>query len=299
MRRPRRLQPGARWLVTVRCARAQFRLRPDHQRLHALGFFLGRALQAHPGVQLHAAVQMSNHIHLVLTDTQGELDRFMERFLGPLAKALNAFEGVRGQVFERRYAATEILDDDALLERIVYTLTNPAAADLVAGLHEWPGLCLGPGGQEEASFQRFRKPAYDRALRAAGGDVSAVRPEDFLEIVNVEIHLPELDRDRDVRSEVQRAVQLRLDQLAEARAGKRVLGAQKVLAQKVWDAPEHPKRSPMPLCHASSLELWLAFRDAWRDFVRTFRQASAVFRAGVLDVPFPEWSFRPSSPILP
>jgi REP element-mobilizing transposase RayT len=298
MRRPRRLQPGARWFVTVRCARAQFRLRPDTQRLHALGLFLGRALAAHTGVHLHAVIQMSNHLHLVLTDTQSELDRFMERFLGPLAKALNAIDGVSGQVFERRYAATEILDDGALVDRLAYAVTNPGAADLVARVEDWPGLCLWPGGQEEASFQRFRKPAHDRAVRAAGGDASAVRREDFLEIVRVELALPELDSGRDVRGEVSRVVRHRLGELAEKRGGKRVLGARKVLAQKVWDAPERPKRSPMPLCHASSLELWVAFRDAWRDFVRSFREASALFRAGFLHVRFPEWSFRPSLPIL-
>jgi hypothetical protein len=34
----------------------------------------------------------------------------------------------RGQSTERGYAAIEIVDDDALLDRIVYTVTNPAAA---------------------------------------------------------------------------------------------------------------------------------------------------------------------------
>ena len=59
---------------------------------------------------------------------------------GTFAKALNEMDRVRGQVYERRYSAIEILDDDALVDRIVYTLTNPAAADLVAEVEARPGL---------------------------------------------------------------------------------------------------------------------------------------------------------------
>ena len=146
--------------------RAEYRLRPDIGRVHAVGVFLGRALQAHPGIKLFAAAQMSNHLHLVLEDRDGHLDRFMCHFLSPLARALNAMDLVRGQVWERRYSAIEILDDDALRDRIAYTMTNPLPPDLVERLEDWPGLLLGPGGAPFGEFARFRKRDFDRARRA-------------------------------------------------------------------------------------------------------------------------------------
>ena len=40
----------------------------------------------------------------------------MAQLLSPLAKALNAMDDLRGQVWERRYSAIEILDEVALVD---------------------------------------------------------------------------------------------------------------------------------------------------------------------------------------
>lgn len=285
MRAPRRLRPSTRWFITVRCMRAQYRLRPDIARTHAFGYFLGRALAAHSGVRLFAAVQMSNHLHLVLEDQHGRLDRFMAQLLSPLAKALNAMDELRGQVWERRYSAIEILDDEALVDRIAYTLTNPAAANLVDDVHHWPGLLLGPGGTTFGEYTRFRKPAFDRA-RYAGLDVEE---KDFTETVHILV-----DSGPEAAAE---AVQARVEALRRGRTGP-VLGVADVLKQRPLDAPKRSKRSPAPLCHTAHLGTWLAFRDAWKAFVANYRAASKAFRDGALETPFPDWTFRPSIPHL-
>ena len=61
---------------------------------------------------------------------------------------------------------------------------------------------------------------------------------------------------------------------------------------------EHPKRSPMPLCHASTGDLWLAFREGWRRFVGAYRAASAAFREGAFGTVLPDFCFRPWTPPL-
>ena len=269
VRSPRRLVPGAVWFVTVRCARAQFRLRPDPARVDAFGRALGRALELHPTIRLFGAVQMSNHIHLVLEDGTGVLDRFMCQFLGPLAKAVNGIDGTSGQVYERRYSAIEILDDESLLDRIAYTVANPVAAGLVERVEDWPGVVLGPGFAEERTFSR-----------AEGGDVA------------VTVHSP-VPRER-----VRALVEGRIVEIARARGQKPVLGVAKVLRQDVFGAPEQPKRSPAPECLAACARLREAFRERWRDFIDAYRRASAAFRTGALGAHFPDWSFRPSLPLL-
>ncbi len=267
MRSPRRLAPNTVWFVTARCARAQFRLRPDPERVEAFGRALGRALEVHPAVRLFAAVQMSNHLHLVVEDGAGVLDRFMCQFLGPLAKAVNELDDVSGQVYERRYSAIEILDDGALLDRITYTLTNPVAAGLVERVELWPGLIVGPGFVESRIFARKG-------------------PEKGELWVDVDVPLP--------REWVRSGVRSREEHLLKDRGRRPVLGTAKVLAQSVFGAPEHPKRGPAPICLAACAELREEFRVRWRAFVDAYRRASAAFRTGALEVPFPDWSFRPS-----
>ena len=97
--------------------------------------------------------------------------------------------------------------------------------------------------------------------------------------------------------EAAHAVGARVEALRRARTG-RVLGVDRVLRQRTLDAPRRPKRSPAPLCHAAHRHVWLAFRDAWRAFVADYRAASKAFRAGALATPFPDWTFRPSTPLL-
>lgn len=154
MRTPRQLTPGAWWSVTVRCARAEFRLRPDQERTNALGFFLAKALKACPGIRLVAATQMSNHIHLVLRDDASELSTFMCRFEGPLAKSLNKLDETRGQVFERRFTGIKAIDRDAVLDCVAYAAMNPVEAGLVRTNQDWPGLLVWPGQEQDLAFGR-------------------------------------------------------------------------------------------------------------------------------------------------
>ena len=293
MRRPRRLTPGARWFVTVRCARSQFRLLPDDERTELFKFLLAKALARCPGVAFHAAAQMSNHFHLVLTDHDSELANLMEYFDGQLARALNAVDRVRGQVFERRYSAIEIVDDDALLDRIVYAITNPVAAGLVRTYHDWPGLDGWFGKAEVLPCACFRWRAHRRAVDDASR-LGQPRPsrEDFTDRVDLVFTATDaVDVER-----VRNAILNREERIADAHSGD-VLGARAVLEVDPFDSPRRSKRGPMPLCHASTRETWMAFRDGWRRFVGAYREASQAFRRGAVSAWFPAHTFRPMAPL--
>ena len=58
------------------------------------------------------------------------------------------------------------MDDDALLNRIVYTVTNPSAANLVSTVEGWAGLCVWRGGVTSLEGSRLRKKNCDRAVAA-------------------------------------------------------------------------------------------------------------------------------------
>lgn len=253
------------------------------------GFFLGRALDRYPGIHLHAVVQMSNHLHMVVTDRAGELSRFMRDFLGPLARAINEHDDTRGPFFERRYAATEIIDDDALLERIVYTLTNPVASKLVEAPEAWPGVVLGPGLRAEAEFSLPRPHQNHEANEnARASDAHVESPPTATVRIRCDRPMALM------RKRLQTLIQIRLSGLTSQRNGRPVLGRERVVMVDVFGAPDKPKRSRMPLCHAGSNDMYRLFKEGWRAFVNAYRRASASFRQGILDTPFPEHCFKPS-----
>ncbi|MEM1023962.1 MAG: hypothetical protein AAF627_02055 [Myxococcota bacterium] len=276
MRRPRQLTPGAWWSVVVRCARSEFRLRPDSERTQAVGFFLAKALKACPGIKLAAVSQMSNHMHLVLRDDESQLSNFMCRFEGPLAKMLNVLDDTRGQVFEKRFTSIQAIDPDAVLECIVYSVMNPVSAHLVARIEDWPGLLVWPGKESALRFSRNRP-----LMRSPSTEESYV------------LSIPQELLCEKAKSWLRQAVVARTNQLASKRRGRRVLGCARVLAQRVFDVPKRTKRSPLPICHASCLERWWNFLRQLRDFISSYRMASLAFRAGDRNVHFPDFSFRP------
>ena len=260
-----------------------------------MGFWLARALEKNPGIKLVAAVQMGNHIHLVLRDDDAELAKLMEYFLGKLAVSINALDQVTGQVFERRYAATEILDADAVVERIAYTVTNPVAAHLVAQPEDWDGLCAWGDARARSSRRRFskvRQTEYRRALRRAEGRDIKVDVADYTCHATLNLSAPTgIDP-----AKIEDAIRQRVQTIEANRTGG-VLGMRKARAVDPFDAPKNPKRSPMPLCHATDKEAWSAYRDMFRAFTDAYREASRRFRAGMLTVVFPSHAFPPSLPL--
>ncbi|OJH33378.1 hypothetical protein BON30_49035 [Cystobacter ferrugineus] len=93
--------------------------------------------------------------------------------------------------------------------------------------------------------------------------------------------------------ERQRAARALVEEVeVEARArNKPVLGARAVRAQNPHTRPEHLKRSPRPLGHASTRQALRELREQYRGFVAAFREAAARWGRGDFAAPFPPFSF--------
>jgi hypothetical protein len=76
-------------MLTRRCSERRFLLRLDSTTNNAFWYCLGWAAQTH-GIVLHAAVAMSNHVHVVATDPRGVYPHFLHDFHGLLARVVNA-----------------------------------------------------------------------------------------------------------------------------------------------------------------------------------------------------------------
>jgi hypothetical protein len=240
---------------------------------------------------------MSNHLHLLMCDESAELADWASYFLGNLARAVNRLRGRRGSFFERRYSAEPILDVEALHDRLVYVVTNPVKAGLCGFVRDWPGVVLfAHGGSSESIpvswMNRSGNPVA--GLGAAKGPEAAPRVDGTLVVEPI----PSLDSA--AAASVAQAVEARERSLADERSNTRrkTMTRARVLAQSWRSAPRLPKRSFRPLCHAADPRIREAFARGFQAFVSGFREASAMFRDGVREIRFPEWSFPPGGSLV-
>jgi len=284
MRPLRHLPPNTSWFVTSRCLQAQYLLRPDEQMTKRFGYWLGRALKRYPGIELFAAVQMSNHFHLVLKDASSELASFMGYFEANLAKAVNQLRKRSGTVFHRRYSAEPILDEAAFDDRILYTVMNPVRAGLVRTHERWPGVLLWAKNEPTTHvFQWFDEAKHDRHRK-----LRILHPiQEYLRKTN--INVASFPNEEALRC----AIKEEEERTRQVRKGLGVLGIRKILKQDPCSAPDSPKKSPRPKCHTTCDVLRRAFREQMTALRDAYCEVSAAFRRGNSNAAFPIHTFRP------
>ncbi|MBI4614219.1 MAG: hypothetical protein HY720_11460 [Planctomycetes bacterium] len=288
----REILPDRFYLLTCRTLERRFLLRPSKEVNAIIGEWLIRAMRLY-GVEVYAFVSMSSHWHAVVRCPRANLDHFLRHFQGFLAQFINKHWQRSDTVFPRRCSVEPILDSEKLIERIVYILANPAKADLVDSIDDWPGLSSAPESMHQKS-RTFR--VFDRTAWHKAGCPEEKRPyEKFVRLV---IDAPPSWRHMSAKERAARLralVYAREDEIRKERKahGKQVLGVRRIKEASPTDRPANPKKSPRPLCHASTRELWEEYRAQYAHFLNLYRVASARFRDGETDVAFPPGSFPP------
>jgi REP element-mobilizing transposase RayT len=278
MSRPRFIIPGAAYLVTRRCFQRQFLLRPSPQVNQIFKYCLAHASERYK-IRIHAFCVLSNHYHIVLTDTDGRLPEFMHWLNEYVAKCINT-QLKRWESFwaPGSYNAVRLLDRVDIIAAMVYTYVNPVQAGLVGTVRSWPGACCFPEDIDSSSvidrpkgFFRNNGPTPDRATLR-------IDLPDALDQTDVDELLP--------REIVRREHEIR----AEARqTNRRFLGRGRVLKQSPF---KHPR------CEAQrgTLKPLIACRDKFKRiealrqlkiFLDAYHCARQQFVAGVWNAFFP------------
>ena len=93
-------------------------------------------------VQLHAAVVMSAHFHLVIRVPNQDVSELMHRLDLRLAKAVQVLRRfARGVVWvPGQLSIVELETPKAVIEAIAYAIVNPVAEGLVHRPEDWPGV---------------------------------------------------------------------------------------------------------------------------------------------------------------
>ncbi|WNG16117.1 transposase [Cystobacter fuscus] len=294
----RMFQEEGLYFVTSRCFQGRLLLRPSTEMNEVVGGVLARAVQQSAGtVRLHAFTFASNHFHLLVWARGDSLASFMQYLRSNLSKKVGRLVDWSGSFWERRYSAEPVLDDTALVGRLRYVLAHGVKEGLVEKSAEWPGLTCLPQllGPARRLFQWFNwtKRWSKRGSQGMAG-VQGRFAEQWAEPVELEV-APLPCWKALAEEERQRAVQGLLEEVeAEARSrNKPVLGALAVRAQHPHTRPEHLKRSPRPLGHASTRQALRELREQYRTFVAVFREASAQWTRGDFSASFPRFSFPP------
>ncbi|HET7824501.1 MAG TPA: hypothetical protein VFK90_04175 [Anaeromyxobacter sp.] len=281
MTAPRQILPGATYLVTRRCSERRFFLRPSRASEAIFLFVLAIAARRF-GIRVHACCVLSNHFHLVVTDSEARLPAFVQYLCSLVARATNALLG-RWEAFwaPGSYSAVRLEAPEDIVAKTAYVLANPVAARLVRDGNEWPGLRTAPGQIGGTPLRADRPKTFFRSNGYLPGaaELKLSVPPGFVS-------------GAEFRRQVSAAL-LALEQEAVGSKGAAVLGAAKVLAQKPWarPAPGEPRRVLNPR---------VAARDKWKriealsrlkEFLSAYRAAWNERRRGALGVIFPAGTY--------
>lgn len=149
MTRPRRHVAGQVAALTRRTAGGRFLTRPDAN-INAIAAYEFARSADRSGVEVHGAVVMSNHVHIVLTDPQARRSEFMRDAMAGFTRARKDFLGFDGSLWDNGpYCDTVLLDREVFEIQLLYTLLNPVKAGLVPRAKDWPGFKIMPSDWEK------------------------------------------------------------------------------------------------------------------------------------------------------
>ena len=299
-RRIRCLLSGCLVEVTSRTVQGRFLLQPSPEVNQAIKGTLGRA-QRYYGLRVVACVFLSNHFHLLaLPDSEKQLADFMRFMKTNLSKQLGRIHGWSGPMFERRYQAIPVSDEEeAQVARLRYILEHGVKEGLVECPTDWPGvqcvLELTQGPAQLYGIWLERTAIWEAAQR---GEELARNERISRETMDLS-PLPVWE----TRSAEQRAGAIR-EMVAEievwgreSRGGSAPLGVRAILRQDPHRRPRSSKRSPAPIAHAATVETWLAMKIAYRERVAVYRRAAERWKRDP-STTFPSGCFPPGAPFV-
>ncbi|MEM7232253.1 MAG: transposase [Planctomycetota bacterium] len=285
--------PGSTYHLTKRCVLRQFLLTPSEFVNELMAYCIAVAAERY-GVRVHAACVMSNHQHQVVTDPLGALPEYMHWIDSQSAQCLNVYYDRSGPVWEdvqyRRITLSGEIEtdgvsdplesDDDILEKMIYTVTNPVAAGLVGKSEQWPGLCVGP--DRAAATQRIERPKRYFKSTPPTADLNIVRPPCYQELSDEEF--VDLVRGRTE----ERESQIREERRA---SGETFVGAKRVRKTCPTDSPKASSRErSKPEVAGKDQKRRLERKRRLIVWLETYRRALEEFQTN-RDVEFPPGTY--------
>ena len=128
--------PGQVWHITHRCHKKEFLLKfaRDRRRWYHWLFEAKKRF----GLQVLNFVATSNHIHLLVVDSEPEvIAKSLQLIAGRTGQEFNKRKERKGAYWEDRYHATAVEENEHLIRCLIYIDLNMVRAGVVSHPSEW------------------------------------------------------------------------------------------------------------------------------------------------------------------
>jgi REP element-mobilizing transposase RayT len=286
--------------VSNRTIQGRFLLRPSPELNEIIVGVMGRA-QRRFGLKIFGFQFLSDHYHLLArTENAQQLAGFMEYFDGNLAREAGRASAWSGKFWGRRYHSAVVNNDEqSQLDRLRYIISNGCKEGLVASPLDWPGVSSTFALLDGSMILRGRWFDRTREYRARIAGLRQVFGEDEVVRLSTLPSLTHLDNEefrQTIRSVVE---QIEHETVQMHRAnGTKPAGPKWVMRQKPHRVPRAIKKSPAKKFLAAFGHSIAELREAYREFVARYREASVRLRSGDCMVAFPPGCFPPRLPFV-
>jgi hypothetical protein len=241
MTQPRFRVPGATVHITRTVSERRFLLMPLGPVSSAVLYCFYLAAKTR-GIKVHCLFVHKNHYHAVITDPNGELSDYTHDVLMTVGRSLlphyREMKGGQnlGVLWDPAEKTNEVIlpTQNAVLDKIVYDITNPVRDGMLYSHRDWPGILLGP--------RDWTRPAFE-----------VPRPEHFFieggvtpATVQCKLEPPPHFEDRTVEKLIADIGQLVDDKERAIRAtmraqGRSFIGLKKLLCDSPFASPPTPR----------------------------------------------------------
>jgi REP element-mobilizing transposase RayT len=231
-------------------------------------------------IVIHSVCVLSNHYHLVVSDSKTRIAKFYGWLHKYVAKAINASYGRFENLWASEKTSVISLEErNDVMDKIVYTMSNPVAARLVASGNKWPGVWL----YKRSHSQVVKRP--DVYFTENGSMPKQIR-------LNIK---PPSKYGRFGFDKYEQLVSEKLEVAAEeiqsemGRLGQSFLGIRGIMQQ-------NPKGNPVSREKRFGINPKIAAKNKWlrleaiqrhKEFLYEYREALKRWREGDRDVIFP------------
>lgn len=293
MTAPRKVLPKLFWFLTRRCTQRLFLLKPGKYVNRVLLYLLAESAKRFD-ITVYAFTAMSNHIHMVVRDNEGNLPEFLAHFYKLVAKVLNVHWKRTENLWSNEQAsAVRLVQHNDVFDKILYTLVNPVVDHLVEYAGHWPGI---------TSYGHMRRGKPIKAERPRGffrtdGPMrdeyvlTLARPPGFEDLTQ-----------KEWAAQLAGAVRAVEDAAREARNNseslrRKFVGRKRVRAAKHTDSSKRiePRRELRPTVACLNRERRILELEAIMRFQHAHHYARIDWSAGNRSVVFPSGTYKMKS----
>jgi len=312
-RKQRMYRHGETYFVSNRTARG-LPFVPNEYMNMLIGGILARATNLYPGATVSDWLFMGNHYHAIITITgcAENFRYFMNYVDGEIGKIINRLLGVTNQnVWAGEFEARPLLTAQAIIDKTIYLYCNPAKANLVESVYDFPGI---------STWRQFEGKPLNQYKRINPSEVTKLPNTGFSKSLlrNLMAELESLQRKPLVfyvepcawlnyipdatkltKEEVTLHIKAKvLNEEASSRAERRkkqraVVCAEALSAQSIYKYYRPKAWRKSTACISTCKELARQYLKLYRDFCTSCQFAWQEWKSGNLLAKYPPGAFLP------